>query len=106
MDALIAYDWPGNVRELSNAIERALVTSLEDTISEVRLDGGDHQEDEVSTQSPISLKNRVEAYEKRLITSYISKYRSTRKTAAALGVSQTTICRKAAQYGISLHLDQ
>jgi PAS domain S-box-containing protein/TyrR family helix-turn-helix protein len=105
MDALITYDWPGNVRELSNAIERAVVTSPEDTISEVRLDGGDHQDEGVSAQSPINLKDRVEAYEKRLITSYLSKYRSTRKTAAALGISQTTICRKAAQYGVSLHVD-
>ena len=29
---LMAYDWPGNVRELENAIERAVVLSLGDTL--------------------------------------------------------------------------
>lgn len=32
MDALLRYRWPGNVRELENAIERASVTCLTDTI--------------------------------------------------------------------------
>ena len=31
---LRAYDWPGNVRELENAIERAVVLSTEETITE------------------------------------------------------------------------
>ncbi len=30
--ALLAYDWPGNVRELENAIERAVVLGVTDTI--------------------------------------------------------------------------
>src|ERR1019366_4574916 len=32
MDRLLVYRWPGNVRELENAIERASVTSVGDTI--------------------------------------------------------------------------
>lgn len=32
--ALMDYDWPGNVRELENAIERALVTSRGDVLTE------------------------------------------------------------------------
>lgn len=32
MQVLLAYSWPGNVRELENAIERACVTSREQTI--------------------------------------------------------------------------
>jgi len=32
MSGLMNYDWPGNVRELENAIERALVLGVSDTI--------------------------------------------------------------------------
>jgi two-component system response regulator HydG len=34
MDHLIRYDWPGNVRELMNAVERAVVLTLSDFLSE------------------------------------------------------------------------
>jgi two-component system response regulator HydG len=34
MDHLIHYDWPGNVRELMNAVERAVVLTLSDFLSE------------------------------------------------------------------------
>ena len=32
MKALVEYDWPGNVRELENAIERAVVLTVDDVI--------------------------------------------------------------------------
>jgi DNA-binding NtrC family response regulator len=32
MSALMNYEWPGNVRELENAIERALVLGVSDSI--------------------------------------------------------------------------
>ncbi len=32
MDRMLAYNWPGNIRELENAIERAAVTTVDDTI--------------------------------------------------------------------------
>jgi len=33
MQALLHYDWPGNVRELENAVERAVILTLGDTIT-------------------------------------------------------------------------
>ena len=37
MERLLAYRWPGNVRELENAIERAAVTTVGDTIHAEKL---------------------------------------------------------------------
>ena len=37
MEYLLSYRWPGNVRELENAIERAAVTTVGDTITPDKL---------------------------------------------------------------------
>ncbi|CFY02608.1 PAC motif [Syntrophomonas zehnderi OL-4] len=104
---MMEYSWPGNVRELKNHIERALVTSSESIISEMEIPGLLITEENIEkpgldTNFHITLKEAVEAYEKELLVKYIARYKSTRKTAAALGVSQTTIWRKALQYEIDL----
>ncbi|NCB09653.1 MAG: hypothetical protein EOM73_16035, partial [Bacteroidia bacterium] len=57
---------------------------------------------EKTENSGIDLKEKVNAYEKDLLQRYIQKYKSSRKVAKALNVSQTTVVRKAAQYGIPL----
>ncbi len=104
---MMEYSWPGNVRELKNHIERAVVTSSESIISEMEIPGLLITEENLEKLSldnntQITLKEAIEAYEKELLIQYIARYKSTRKTAAALGVSQTTIWRKALQYGINL----
>jgi transcriptional regulator with PAS, ATPase and Fis domain len=44
LDMLLQYEWPGNIRELENAIQRAILLSKNDTISEdlFELDGSQH----------------------------------------------------------------
>ena len=37
LDKLLQYDWPGNIRELENAIQRAILLSKNDTITEQML---------------------------------------------------------------------
>ncbi|MFG6462599.1 sigma-54-dependent transcriptional regulator [Roseateles sp. DXS20W] len=39
--ALVDYPWPGNVRELRNAVQRAYVMAVDDTIDETWLPGAD-----------------------------------------------------------------
>lgn len=104
---LIDYDWPGNVRELRNAIERAIVTSPEEVIRSIKLGGNLNDEEmefnmESEDAAGIDLREKVNAYEKELLQRYIQTYKSSRKVARALNVSQTTVVRKAAQYGIPL----
>ncbi|NLB88574.1 MAG: sigma 54-interacting transcriptional regulator, partial [Syntrophomonadaceae bacterium] len=104
---LVEYNWPGNVRELKNFIERAVVISEDALITEDQLpqisDLGIGSEGLfIDPGSQINLKEAIEKFEKELLNKYIAHYKTTRKTAAALGVSQTTIWRKAAQYGIKL----
>jgi len=102
---LLEYEWPGNVRELENVIERAIVTTQEQEITEIDRSLTSTQPCLGSIQPNLGLKEAVEDLEKNLILESIERFGSTRKTAAALGVSQPTIVRKAARYGIRLGSD-
>jgi PAS domain S-box-containing protein/TyrR family helix-turn-helix protein len=105
--SLLDYDWPGNVRELRNAIERAIVTNPDEIIRSIKL-GSNINDGEMEFNmgneevGGIDLREKVNAYEKDLLQRYVQIYKSSRKVAKALNVSQTTVVRKAAQYGISL----
>lgn len=100
VDRLVNYEWPGNVRELKNVVERAVVTNPGNIILSFDIDnnGSVHCPD----KSEVNLRELVENLEKHYINSYLAKYGSTRKAAAALGISQSTLCRKAAHYHIHL----
>ncbi len=105
---LIAYDWPGNIRELRNALEQAYVTSPGAFITDIKL--GPQQELQVALDSSdennipgMSLKDALSQYESKIIKDALTTHISTRKAAAALGVSQATVWRKAKQYGIPLN---
>lgn len=104
---LMEYRWPGNVRELKNYVERAVVIAEDSVITEVPMPQTSELEIgneglNINPHAQITLKQAIEAYEKELLSKYIAYYKTTRKTAAALGVSQTTVWRKALQYGINL----
>ncbi|MGS0744678.1 sigma 54-interacting transcriptional regulator [Syntrophomonas erecta subsp. sporosyntropha] len=101
---LINYDWPGNIRELENVIERAVVTYPGDVIYDICLPESNDESDgclQMKNSSAIpKLKSAVENLEKHLIENALKRCGSTRKAAAVLGVSQPTVVRKAARYGV------
>ncbi|MFN3396188.1 MAG: sigma-54-dependent transcriptional regulator [Thermodesulfovibrionales bacterium] len=96
---LMQYSWPGNVRELRNVIERAVVLTRGEYITEndlpekIRRTPADR---EVST-----LKASIEGYEKNLIQGiYMSRGRNKEETARVLGIDLATLYRKLKKYGI------
>lgn len=91
VDELRQRPWRGNIRELENLVERLIVTSPVDTItgSEAALVGGS----EIPAGSG-SLQQRLQAHERQLLLQALQQHRTTRRVAAALGISQATAARK------------
>lgn len=99
IDFLIQYDWMGNIRELENVIERALLTSENELITEEFL-----PENIKSVQRPVftkekyNLEEELYNFEKELIRKAYEKHKTTVKVAKALGISQATAVRKIKKY--------
>lgn len=103
IEALEEYAWPGNVRDLEHAIERLVVIGDKAAITENDVRGA--IEDNVSfiPGEIIPLREAVDRTEKALIEDAIKVYGSSRKVAAALGVSQPTVLRKCKKLGIKIN---
>lgn len=89
------YDWPGNVREMENMIERLVVMAEHEEIT-----WGDlpfiQQASSPSLQQP--LKALLIEIEKKIIQEKLRQYKTTRKTAEALGISQSALVKKLQKY--------
>lgn len=93
---LLNYHWPGNVRELENIVERLAVLDTDlYSIQEILWSGTkeDSHEEDFRT-----LKDIMEEVEKETVLRVYNKYRSTRKAAARLGISQAGMVRKLQKY--------
>jgi TyrR family helix-turn-helix protein len=107
---LEAYDWPGNIRELENVIEYLVVIAKNDNINVSHLPNKILQTKESSTNTNShdifeidSLPDYLNNIEKDILSQYQEKYKSTRKAADALNISQTTYVRKLKKYNIDAH---
>ena len=100
-DLLINYDWPGNVRQFENVMHRAAILA-----EDGRIEVGDLP-DEVTRATPVrrgaevvpsgagSLRERVRAYEYRLIQQAIEEAGGDRRVAAQrLGIGLSSLYRK------------
>ncbi len=95
------YDWPGNVRELKNMMERLVLLTEEQMIRTGDLpvevvsqgDKGD-----INVLEIMPLRSAVEQVEKQLLGKALAKYGSTYAAARALGISQSSVMRKAKKY--------
>ncbi|MBU8907925.1 sigma 54-interacting transcriptional regulator [Desertibacillus haloalkaliphilus] len=114
-EALLAfeeYHWPGNVRELQNVIERVSLMSAQPIIEreevrkEMRLEPLEKKETVTKEmfiqEQQLSLKDRIENYEKMIINELLKKYSSVRKTAKALRIDPSTLSRKIRRYKLKV----
>jgi DNA-binding NtrC family response regulator len=110
MERLLTYRWPGNVRELENAIERASVTSVGDTIAPEKLPprvtGLPREEQprfEIDLKHPLPyyLKIATEQIERQYILKALEKSRGNVGRCAELcGLSRRSVSGKIGQYEI------
>ncbi|WP_298996625.1 sigma 54-interacting transcriptional regulator [uncultured Desulfovibrio sp.] len=113
VDCFSKHSWPGNVRELRAAVDflaamtessvismRDLPSYLLGDIPEIYCD--DEEEESVPSQveKNISFRETVENLERSLISKALRDTGSTYKAAARLGISQSTVVRKAKQLRI------
>jgi transcriptional regulator with PAS, ATPase and Fis domain len=99
--AFIQYDWPGNVRELRNLIERLVVTTMHDLIT---LNDLSNWTKTIPNRTPDdkmpTLKEALEATERKLLVSAFQRCKTTYEVAELLGISQASVVRKAKKFNI------
>jgi DNA-binding NtrC family response regulator len=105
MEALIAYDWPGNIRELANALEHAVILSVDQTITRDDLPvtvtrERDQQAVDFSLAGlPDSMTLRE--IEMQVILRTLDRHEGDKpRTAADLGIALKTLYNKLNQYRV------
>lgn len=99
------YTWPGNIRELQNVVERLVITS--DKYKKINMELARkilnmEPENTETLTSELSLKEIVEKVERKIIENALKDYGSTRKAAAVLKISQSSVVKKAKKLGIHI----
>ncbi len=93
------YKWPGNIREMKNLVERLVLTTEANIISEEDLPAQILETREAFEKQPeCSLRQAMENVERRIILDAYDRYGSTYKVAEALDISQTSVVRKLNKY--------
>ncbi len=106
LDLFCQYSWPGNVRELKNVIEGAFNVISSHEISKENLPRylTAHYEEEqsmmVNYDDNLSLTEKVEEYEKRLIIRAIDSTKNSSLAAAKLKISKQALNYKLLKYGL------
>ncbi|MBD8005548.1 sigma-54 interaction domain-containing protein [Bacillus norwichensis] len=106
MDIFQDYDWPGNIRELENLMERLVIIAPEYEI-QVKDLPAHMREQEVNTfdlasfNRGDSLTEVLESVEESIISKAYAKFKTTRKTAEELGVSQSLLMRRLKKYNLT-----
>jgi two-component system response regulator AtoC len=109
LDILLKYDWPGNIRELENCIERAMILTEKNVVTEESLPKAVRHFEPNSTVSSdylgsdnLSIKFHTRALEESLIKKALKQTAGNRTHAAKLlEISHRTLLYKMREYQIS-----
>jgi len=114
IDLLLGHNWPGNVRELNNVIQRAVLMSKNNVITESDLmfdsfpmnsapdNGDDFAKFFVGQSNNNSLKEIMANFEKDIIIHILQEENcSVPQTAERLAIGKTALYDKMKRYGIS-----
>lgn len=103
MDRLLKYTWPGNVRELMNAVERGVVLSRSEylTEDELPLILRDQQENSQLLMETDLAETPLDAVEKSAILRTLESVEGNKSEAARrLGITRRTLHKKLKSYGM------
>ena len=102
MEILLRYPWPGNIRELQNIVERLIITSSSDFITEddIFIFIKQAAEDNAGPATGTSLSAALEKAEMEILRQALERYGSTRAIARVLHISQPTVVRKLQKHGL------
>lgn len=101
-EAMLAYSWPGNVRELENALERAVILTLGNTIAVSALpERVTERRTEPLVSERVTANPTLDVIEKAYIL-WVLQSEQGNKTRAAevLGIDPSTLHRKLARFGV------
>lgn len=103
METLLKYPWPGNIRELQNIVERLVITTSGDVITDEDIFSfiKDAARDNPAASSDTSLASALEDTEREILRKAHARYGSTRAIARVLQISQPTVVRKLQKYGLT-----
>lgn len=104
LSTLLRYPWPGNIRELQNMMERLILTTKDEVITENNLPVFVQNAAQIQPTQPddLSLSAALERAEKEILTRAMAEHKSTRAIAKVLKVSQPTIVRKLRKHGLTI----
>ena len=104
LEAISRYGFPGNIRELWNVIERAAVTATTEAIDVAGLPPEISQAAsppiEAGRETGKTLRKALQKIEIQILREALERYGTQTLAAKHLGVSQSTIARKAKHYGL------
>lgn len=91
INQLVGMTWKGNIRELENLVERCIVTCVGDLITpdKARIPGINP-----TLPSGLGLKDMLAEREREILLQTQEQYKTSRRVAAVLGISQASAARK------------
>ncbi len=108
LDRLMRYPWPGNVRELEHVIERAVILSPGEVITEVRLPDLDEADAADAASAGLlregwTINDALADLERRLIVEALRRERGVQARAARLlGISRSNLNYRIKKLGIQI----